>query len=95
MSAVSICVPIIALAEESASSTTAAMLSSVNVPNTGREKLVIFPIAQRIVGLPREATATLMTPRHVCARRDGKVNLLIRIDKLLDAFSVWLLLGSI
>lgn len=82
MFAVSICVPIIAPAEESASLITAAMLLNVNVPNTGREKLVIFPTAQMIVGRPREGIATLMILRHVCALQAGKVSLLINMEKL-------------
>lgn len=98
MFAVSICVPIIAPAEESANSITAAMLLNVNVPNIGREKPVIFRTAQMIVGHPREDTATLMILKHVCALQAGKVSLLINTEKLLDAFSMYgscSLIGSI
>lgn len=90
MFAVSICVPIIALAGESAGSTTAATLWSVNVPSIGREKLVISPTAQRIAGHPREASATSMIPRPVCALLAGKVSLLLNTDKLLVPL-LWLL----
>lgn len=83
MFAVSICVPIIAPAEASASWITAAMLLNVNVPSTGKEKPVIFPTAQTIVGHLREGTVTSMILRRVCAPQAGKVSLLINMEKLL------------
>ena len=92
--AVSICVPIIAPAEESAGSTTAAVLWNVNVPNTGRGKLVTFPTAPMTAGHPREGTATRTIPRRVCALQAGKVSLLIDMEKLLVRgclFYLWLL----
>lgn len=88
--AVSIRVPIIALAEESAGSTTAAMLLNVNVPNTGREKLVIFPTAQMTVGHQRGDFATSMILKHVFALQAGKVSLNI-VKNLLLRGCMWFL----
>lgn len=90
MFAVSICVPIIALAEESAGSITAAILLNVNVPNTGREKLVIFPTAQMIVGHQRGDFATSMILKHVFALQAGKVSLNIMENFLLRRYLLYI-----
>lgn len=55
----------------------------MNVPSTGREKPVIFPTAQTIVGHLREGTVTSMILRRVCALQAGKVSLLINKEKFL------------
>lgn len=56
--AVSTRAPTTVLAEESAGSTTAAMLLNVNVRSIGKERLVIFLTAWMNADILREVTAT-------------------------------------
>lgn len=60
----------------------------MSVPSTGRERLVTFPTARRTVGHLREASATSMVLKPVCALQAGKVSLLVDIQNFGDAFSM-------